>query len=173
MQYLLALGSNLGDRLGHLARAIRALEEIGQVAAISGVYETAPAGYTDQGNFYNMAVQLETDLEPDVLMIVLDDLQAALGKSTPFPNGPRTIDIDILLAEDTVIDSVELTLPHPRMHERLFVLHPLAEIAPLAIHPLLGLTIENLMGRLDPGDPARRIATPDQVRTRMESLEQD
>lgn len=161
MRYLLALGSNVGDRLAHLVEALRALTELGSIESMSGVYETEPVGYADQGAFYNMAIALECELEPDVLIEVLNSLQADLGKQVAFPNGPRTIDIDMLMAEVEVIDTPELVLPHPRMHERLFVLQPLAEIAPLAIHPTLNVTIENLLGRLDFGDPAARVVTPD------------
>jgi len=161
MRYLLALGSNVGDRLAHLVEALRSLTELGTIESMSGVYETEPVGYAEQGPFYNMAIALECELEPDVLMEVLNSLQTDLGKATPVPNGPRTIDIDILLAEDEEIDTPELVVPHPRMHERLFVLQPLAEIAPLAIHPTLNVTIENLLGRLDVGDPAARVVTPD------------
>ncbi|HYE78731.1 MAG TPA: 2-amino-4-hydroxy-6-hydroxymethyldihydropteridine diphosphokinase [bacterium] len=170
MRYLLGLGSNLGDRLENLARAVAALREVGEVQSLSGVYETNPVGFADQPRFYNMALLLESDLEPDTLMLLLADLQQALGKATPFPNGPRVIDIDILLAEDMVIDSSELTLPHPRMHERLFVLQPLAEVDPLAIHPVLGVTVEHLLGALDPGDPAERVVSPGQFQLAIDAL---
>ncbi|MCG3151932.1 MAG: Bifunctional folate synthesis protein [bacterium] len=167
MRYLLALGSNVGDRLEHLVAALCALSELGTLESLSGIYETDPVGYTDQGAFYNMAASLQSDLEPGDFITALNALQERLGKAVPFPNGPRTIDIDILLGEDEVWETPVLTLPHPRLHERLFVLHPLAEIAPLAIHPVLAVTVENLMGRLDVGEPAARVVTPETLWERI------
>ncbi|MEO7995526.1 MAG: 2-amino-4-hydroxy-6-hydroxymethyldihydropteridine diphosphokinase, partial [bacterium] len=168
--YYLALGSNLGDRLGYLARAIRAMARLGDIESISGVYETAPWGYLDQGPFLNMAVALESELEPDALLARLEEIQRFFGKVVTVKNGPRTLDIDILLAENEVIHTPLLDIPHPRLAERRFVLEPLSEIAPLAIHPVLNVTIENLLGRL-PSDPsAMRVATPDQILEEVELL---
>lgn len=153
MRYLIGLGSNVGDRLAALRAAVGKLGDLGTLEAVSGVYETPPWGYPDQPDYYNAVVALESDLEPVDLLAELQKIELSLGKATPFRYGPRTLDLDILLAEDLALESEALTIPHPRLHQRGFVLAPLAEIAPLAIHPVQSVTIENLLGRLPPGEP--------------------
>jgi 2-amino-4-hydroxy-6-hydroxymethyldihydropteridine diphosphokinase len=144
----LSLGSNLGDRQAHLRQAILQLGSIGQVTAISSYYETEPVDFTDQPWFLNCAVALETNKTPIELMRSILEIERAMGRERVQKKGPRIIDIDILLFGDAVVDSEEVTIPHPAMHERRFVLEPLAEIAAEARHPVLNKTIRELLGRM-------------------------
>jgi 2-amino-4-hydroxy-6-hydroxymethyldihydropteridine diphosphokinase len=148
MIYHLGLGSNLGDRAGNLARArVRLAEEGIAIRNSSTLYETEPVGRSDQPWFINQAVEAESGLSPWELLKRLKGIEKDMGREVSTPDGPRLIDLDILLAEDTVIRTEELTLPHPRLAERNFVLVPLAEIAPEAVHPALKRTIRELCSR--------------------------
>ena len=135
----LALGSNLGDRRVHLDLAVRRLRaEPGiQVVQVSSYYESDPRGneYANQPKFLNAAAVISTDRAPLTLLRLLMNIEHDLGRVRTLPNAPRTVDLDLLLYETLVMDEPELTLPHPRMHERAFVLMPLAEIADDAVHP--------------------------------------
>jgi 2-amino-4-hydroxy-6-hydroxymethyldihydropteridine diphosphokinase len=126
----LGLGSNLGDRAGRLEDAIRRLGELGTVVERSTIVESAPWGYAEQPAFLNMALALDTALEPRALLDGVKRIERAMGRTPTFRNGPRVIDIDILLYGDARVQEPDLVIPHPRMHERAFVLQPLAEIAP-------------------------------------------
>jgi 2-amino-4-hydroxy-6-hydroxymethyldihydropteridine diphosphokinase len=141
----LALGSNLGDRAGNLRAAVDALAPQVIVSAESKIYETPPWGYEDQPAFLNMAVKAETDLEPASLLKHLKELEVHLGRAQSFRWGPRLIDIDILFDDDRVVDTPSIVIPHPRLHERAFVLIPLADIAPDFVHPVLKKTIRELL----------------------------
>jgi len=132
----LALGSNLGDRLTNLKQAIAALTPQMEVNAKSQVYETPPWGYEDQPKFLNQVVKVETYLDPQPLLKHLKRLELALGRQESFPNGPRLIDIDILFYDDLVLNTPSLVIPHPRLHERAFVLLPLMDIDPDLVHPV-------------------------------------
>jgi 2-amino-4-hydroxy-6-hydroxymethyldihydropteridine diphosphokinase len=143
----LALGSNLGDRAGNLRRALQTLSEQLTIDAVSPCYETEPAYVLDQPRFYNLACRAATDLAPLDLLHDLKRLETALGREPGLRFGPRVIDLDLLFYNDLILDSAELTLPHPRLHERAFVLVPLADIAPGLVHPVLGLTIAALRDR--------------------------
>ena len=140
----LALGSNLGDRLANLKQAIAALTPQMDVKAKSQVYETPPWGHEDQPTFLNQAVKAKTYLDPEPLLKHLKRLEVALGRKESFPNGPRLIDIDILFYDDVVLDTPLLTIPHPRLHERGFVLLPLMDIAPDLVHPLSNKTVREM-----------------------------
>jgi len=124
----LGLGTNLSDRHANLTAAIAALVAAGTVTRTSRRYETAPVGFVRQPRFLNQVVELETGLSPLELFQAVKRIEEQLGRTGHFRNGPRLIDIDILLYDDLVIDSPELTIPHPRLARRAFVLRPLAEL---------------------------------------------
>jgi 2-amino-4-hydroxy-6-hydroxymethyldihydropteridine diphosphokinase len=146
----IALGSNLGDRRGHLAEAIRRLGDLGLVTRASPVYETEPWGIREQPRFLNQVVELQTDLPPHTLLRHLQTIETAMGRDRAGPRyGPRPIDLDILFYDDRVLTSYALTVPHPRLHERAFVLVPLADLAADLVHPRLGLTVGELLARMD------------------------
>lgn len=151
----IALGSNLpsrfGDRAENLREALRRLGDLGQVTAISSFHDTDPVGYADQPRFLNAAALLQTDLSPLDLLRGLLAVEHSMGRiraaDTP-PKGPRIVDLDLLLYGNLVLNDPDLTLPHPALHERRFVLAPLAEIAPNLQHPLLHRTIGELIQQL-------------------------
>jgi 2-amino-4-hydroxy-6-hydroxymethyldihydropteridine diphosphokinase len=145
----LALGSNMGNRLANLKAAIGNLTPQMAVKNRSSVYETPPWGFTDQARFLNQVVMVKTYLEPQALLNHLKRLETALGRVPNFQNGPRLIDIDILFFDDLVVDTPPLVIPHPRLHERAFVLVPLAEIAPDFVHPVLVRPIHKLLDNVD------------------------
>lgn len=143
----LSLGSNLGDRLANLKRAIEKIEEPSQimVTKVSPVYETEPVGRENQGWFLNLVLQVETSLEPFALLERLSSIEDQMGRKREKRWDSRNIDLDILLYDTRMVDSERLTIPHPRMHERRFVLVPLAQIAPKLLHPRLKKNIEELL----------------------------
>lgn len=145
----LALGSNLGDRRANLQSALQALPPAVLVRRASPVYETPPWGLTEQPAFLNMVVEAETGLPPLDLLSHLKRLETQLGRLPAVRYGPRLIDIDILFYDDLVLDSPGLTIPHPRLHERAFVLVPLADLAPDLVHPRLGQTLRDLLAAVD------------------------
>ncbi len=145
----LALGSNMGNRPANLKAAIDNLSPQMAVKKKSTVYETPPWGYADQPAFLNQVVQAETYMQPESLLHHLKRLEAALGRTPSFHNGPRLIDIDILFFDDMILDSAALKLPHPRLHERAFVLVPLAELAPDLVHPVLNKSMRDLLRKAD------------------------
>ena len=139
----------MGDRAAHLRDALKRLGDLGTVEAVSPFLDTAPVGYTEQPRFLNAAARLRTDLPAAELLQRLLAIEAVLGRVRTVRWGPRTIDLDLLLYDDAVRDEPRLTLPHPRLHERRFVLEPLAAVAPDAVHPLLRRTIRELLADLD------------------------
>ena len=147
---LLGLGSNLGDRREFIERAARLIDEIEgvELKSISSLIETEPVGGPPQGRYLNGAAELETALEPQELLARLQEVEAGLGRVRKVLNGPRNIDLDILLFGDLVVEAGDLVLPHPRMCERAFVLEPLNEIAPGRVHPIKRKSIEELLGEL-------------------------
>jgi 2-amino-4-hydroxy-6-hydroxymethyldihydropteridine diphosphokinase len=173
----IALGSNLessfGDRQANLGEAVRLIRSLGEVMAVSSFYETEPVGFLAQPRFLNAALLLETDLEPLALLRELLAVERSMGRERvgAVAKGPRVIDLDLLLyfkrggfneverdgttrdrvdqePDDVVMETEELVLPHPLMQERRFVLEPLKEIAPGWVHPVLGLTVEEMLERL-------------------------
>lgn len=155
----LSLGSNLGDRENLLRQAIARLETHGRVVSVSSLYETEPVEFTDQAWFLNCAVALETTETPERLMAALLLIEQQMGRQRIQKKGPRSIDIDILLFGDTILDSPALTIPHPAMHQRRFVLEPLAEIAPEVRHPMLHKTIREMLDALPAGQDVRKLQT--------------
>jgi 2-amino-4-hydroxy-6-hydroxymethyldihydropteridine diphosphokinase len=149
-----ALGSNLesrfGDRRANLLEAVRRVGELGEVRSVSSFYDTEPVGSIAQGRFLNGALLLETELAPVELMRGLLAVERAMGREREgaVAKGPRVIDLDLLVYDDVVMATEELTLPHPEMQERRFVLEPLAEIAPGMVHPVLGLTVQAMLERI-------------------------
>lgn len=140
----LALGSNLGDRQTNLRDAVRRLEPWLRVRRLSGIYETAPAYVLDQPAYLNMVLEGETELDPRELLARLQQIERDMGRQKGRRWGPRPIDLDILLYADTQIQTEELEIPHPRLHERPFVLRPLAELVPDLVPPGLAATVAEL-----------------------------
>ncbi len=142
----LGLGSNIGDRSANIKRACRLIGEIEGVRLVrtSSLIETEPVGYEDQPDFINAVLEIGTTLAPCELLTAIKEIEQRMGRTRTIRFGPRIIDIDILLFGQRVIDEPGLTIPHPRMHERRFVLGPLAEIAPDEVHPVLKKSVTEL-----------------------------
>lgn len=151
-----SLGSNVGDREANIRAAISRLKALGHVEAVSSMYETEPVEVTDQPWFINCAVKLSTANSPDDLLAAVLGIERSMGRERTRPKGPRNIDIDILLYGDRIIAQTGLTIPHPGLPERMFVLAPLAEIAAEVRHPILGNTILQLRDVLPKGSPVVR-----------------
>ncbi|HEU4783973.1 MAG TPA: 2-amino-4-hydroxy-6-hydroxymethyldihydropteridine diphosphokinase [Ktedonobacterales bacterium] len=151
----LGLGSNLGDRDANLSAALRGLSAVVTIEHVSSVYDTAPMLYADQPRFHNLVCQALTTLSPDALLQAAKEIERQLGRTSGPRYGPRVIDIDLLLYDSLIVNTPALTIPHPRMAERAFVLAPLAELAPTLTHPALGETIAELLRRAPESDVER------------------
>jgi 2-amino-4-hydroxy-6-hydroxymethyldihydropteridine diphosphokinase len=158
----IGLGSNLGDRRGHLRAALDGLAGLGRVRAVSALYETEPVGLRAQPHFLNAVALLETGLPPRPLLAGLLAIEARLGRvRTEERNSPRTLDLDLLLYGDAIIREPDLEVPHPRLHERRFVLEPLAALAPALRHPALGRPVFELLAELRDPAAVRRVEGPE------------
>lgn len=145
---ILHIGSNLGDRYAYLSFAIQRLEqEIGHIILLSKIYETEAWGGIPQHPFLNQAVEVETALSPEEILKTCQKIEEAAERTREIKWGPRTLDIDLILYDNEIIENEELKIPHPRMLERNFVMVPVSEIAPHWIHPLLNESMENLKER--------------------------
>ena len=144
----IGLGTNLGDRWANLHRAIDGLRSLLHIDAVSPVYETAPWGYTAQPLFLNAVVTGLTDRSPHDLLQALQALERRLGRRPTFRYGPRVIDLDILFYGTRVLDTPDLVIPHPRLHERAFVLVPLCDLAPDLLHPRLRARVRELLAQV-------------------------
>ncbi len=152
----IGIGTNLGNREKNCRKALEGLEETGvRVTKRSTLYETDPWGVKDQPPFINMAVEVETALLPEDLLEKLKAIETTMGREKTYRWGPRVIDLDILFYDDLVVDTGSLRIPHPRLHERTFVLEPLSEIAPEFIHPVMGRSIKELLGGVKSSSPTK------------------
>jgi 2-amino-4-hydroxy-6-hydroxymethyldihydropteridine diphosphokinase len=156
----IGLGSNMGDKFGTCGRAIKMLGKAGRLVKVSSFYCTEPVGYANQEDFVNAVAAIETDLSPAALLARCHVIEDELGRSRLVRWGPRTIDLDILLYGDQVINDGELTIPHPLMAARAFVLVPLFEIAPDAVHPVLKAAVAQLIHRLHDDHRVSRCDAP-------------
>lgn len=152
----LGIGANIGDRLGNIERAARLLRALSNSFFLaSDVYETCPWGMTEQPRFLNACAVIETELPPEALLSVVKEIERKIGRVKRERWGPREIDIDILLYGDLSLELPGLSIPHPRLHERKFVLVPLVKIAPDWVHPKLGLPISGIAAAIDGSEPVR------------------
>ena len=152
----LGLGSNLGKRESNIGRALELLRQISLDLKVSSLYETTPQGFRDQPLFLNAVCKIETKLGPFELMHEIKLIENSKGRHRSFINAPRTLDIDILLFGNQVLNTPHLVVPHPRFEERAFVLEPLAEIEPTLRHPVTNETVKTLLGKLKHGGVFRR-----------------
>jgi 2-amino-4-hydroxy-6-hydroxymethyldihydropteridine diphosphokinase len=152
----IGLGTNVGDRTANLAAAVAGLRPLLAEPALSGIYESPPFGYIDQPDFLNMVVRGRTRLEPHALLAALKRLEHELGRTPTFRMGPRLIDLDLLLYDDVVLDAPGLTLPHPGITERAFVLAPLLELDATLRDPRTGVALATVHAQTSPG-AVRRI----------------
>lgn len=145
----ISVGSNIGNRLENCRKAVSAVADIARVTAVSSVYETEPVGPKDQPDFINCAVEIETDLPPRKLLAELLSIEDALGRVRKERWRERAVDLDIIFYGSLVMNSDDLTIPHPRAHLRRFVLEPLAEIDPAFVHPVLGASVSELLEKVE------------------------
>jgi 2-amino-4-hydroxy-6-hydroxymethyldihydropteridine diphosphokinase len=151
----IGLGSNLGDRVAKLREAVVRLSQVIDVTRVSRLYVHAPLGYVSEDAFINAVVEGRTVLKPMDLLAELQKIEHAMGRRRGIQHGPRPIDLDILFYGATQLDSIELTIPHPRLAGRAFVLKPLAELVPDLMHPVLYYTVTQLLADADDADQVK------------------
>jgi 2-amino-4-hydroxy-6-hydroxymethyldihydropteridine diphosphokinase len=157
----LGMGSNLGDREAALKRGVRELQALGvRIGRVSSLYETEPVGFRDQGSFLNVALEVSWEGTLEELCRCGLSVETMLDRRRMVKDGPRTLDVDLLLAKDAIVRSENLKVPHPRMHLRRFVLVPLEEIAPLAVHPVFRKTVRELLDQCPDSSWVRRVGAP-------------
>lgn len=149
MQYVLSLGTNIGDRKNNLLSAVKSLELIPETKVLdcSSIYETEPVGYAQQDDFYNIALLLESKFEPNEMLGICMGLEAGFNRVREFKNGPRILDVDVIFCEDKEISTKNLTVPHPRYFERRFVLEPMLELFPDG--EFFGIDFKNFIDKID------------------------
>lgn len=154
----LGIGSNLGDRYANIRAAVELMGKIDglKVKGISSLYETEPCGGPPQGKFLNGVIEVETQLSPRELLEKLKEIERRLGRVKTVANGPRTIDLDILLYQDLVVDEEDLKIPHPRVTQRRFALEPLAELNPDLIHPISNKKVAQLLREVQEAEETKR-----------------
>jgi 2-amino-4-hydroxy-6-hydroxymethyldihydropteridine diphosphokinase len=154
----LSLGTNIEDRYQYLKEPIQLLhvDQFMHVTDISSIYETEPVGYTNQGNFLNIVVKIKTNYSPDELLLRCQSIEQSLGRKREIRWGPRTIDLDILLYNQDNIEADNLSIPHPRMHERAFVLIPLLEIEPNIKLPTMDIPLTSLLENMPEKEGVRK-----------------
>jgi len=157
MQVYLGLGSNLGDRQANLARALKFLGERLHIELVSSLYETEPVDYAEQPPFLNAVCRAQTELGPMQLLSLVKGIEASMGRVPSFPNAPRPIDLDIIFYGDLIMQTPELTIPHPRLEERAFVLIPLLEVGPDLHHPVSGEHIKDLVAMVGGREGVKKI----------------
>lgn len=145
MAVYIALGANLGDRRANMAEALRLLPPDATVEAVSPLYESEPQPPAPPPSYYNAAARIETKLAPHDLLRHLKDIERHLGRTDTTHWAPRLIDLDIALYDGLLLDEADLVIPHPRLHERAFVLQPLLDLDPALVHPRLGITLASLL----------------------------
>jgi 2-amino-4-hydroxy-6-hydroxymethyldihydropteridine diphosphokinase len=145
---VIGMGANVGDPAGNLREAVRRLHNVMEIRSVSSLYRTEPVGLRDQPFFLNAVLAGTTRLEPLGLIALFGTIEAASGRTRPLPMGPRTLDLDLLLYDDLVLDDPACSVPHPRMLGRRFVMAPLAEIAPNLVLPGCGLTPIQVLAEL-------------------------
>jgi 2-amino-4-hydroxy-6-hydroxymethyldihydropteridine diphosphokinase len=155
----LSAGSNIGDRKQHLEMALTFLGKRAKIGKVSSFFETEPVGYRDQPWFLNLAIEIETLMNPSELLCLCQEIETSCGRIRTFPNAPRTLDLDILIFDDVILNEKDLVLPHPRLPERRFVLEPLAQIAPEVVHPVLKKSILSLLAECPDQSEARLLPT--------------
>ena len=161
----IGFGSNIDDRLNYITGALQLLLDADDVSLvqISSLYETEPVGYEEQGWFLNGVVAIETELSVHELLPLLKEIERDVGRQHRTRWGPREVDLDLLIYDQYSINTPDLTVPHPEMHLRSFVLVPFAEIAPEALHPLLGQNIRTLLSNLNDEKTVKLVAPPPEI----------
>lgn len=157
---IISIGSNLGDRVRNCINALNEISAFAKIVRVSSVYETGPVGKKDQPDFINCAAEIETALPPGELLDRILEVEDGMGRVRDGRWGPRTIDIDLIFYDELTLDTPDLKLPHPQAHLRRFVLEPVSELMPGKIHPVFGITVRELCGKLGDGQRVKKTGGP-------------